>query len=135
MEQLKTEANWLSDAEYERRYTEMQTIAREDFHGFDCLVAQVTNPAGEVSKVYFEYETGLARGADRMATTAAGPMQIISVIRSYGKFDGVLIPTETEIIMPAHKMSQVMTVDQVEYDTLEESDFDLPPEIAEEVGR
>ncbi len=135
LEQLKTEANWLADAEYERLYTEMQTVAQEEFHGFDCFVVEVTSSAGDESKIYFEQETGLARGWDGMATTAAGPMQIITVIRSYREFGGLLVPTNTEAIMPSRKMSPVMTVEAVEYDTLEESFFELPPEIVENVGR
>jgi hypothetical protein len=58
-------------------------------------------------------------------------MQTGSVIRTYGDFDGVMVPTETEFIMPAHSMSQVMTMDAVEYDTLEEKVFELPPKFVE----
>ncbi len=135
LQQMKTEADWLADAEYERRYTAMLTVAREEFHGFDCFVARVTNSAGQESKIYFERETGLVRGRDGITTTAGGPMQIISVIRTYRDFGGLLIPTETEVIFPAHNMSQIMTVQRVEYDTLEETVFALPPEIVEKIGQ
>jgi len=135
LDQLKVEANWRADAEYEERYPEMQTVNRSDFHGFDCFVIAVTDLAGKKSKLYFEADTGLSRGGDAMAMTAGGPMRIITVIRSYGEFGDLKYATESELIMPEHSMSQVVAVESVEYDTLEDEAFDLPPEIAAKVDQ
>ena len=43
-------------------------------------------------------------------------------------------PTESEIVIPEHRITQVITIDEVAFDTLEESTFELPPEIREKLG-
>ncbi len=77
--------------------------------------------------VYFSVETGLIHGVEFTFPTPMGDIPGTIVTGEYKDFGGIQTPVMTTITIMG--MDRVITVQEVEYDTVEDTVFELPQEI------
>lgn len=111
----------------------METVAATDFEGKPCYqVHLVTRDSLEVT-LYYDRETGLQRGTSFTQESAMGKVPVTAVLSDYQDFNGIKLPTRT--VQRAMGIEQVLTLDSVDFDTVPDSAFALPPEIKALVGK
>ena len=83
--------------------------------------------SGFASTEYFSVKTGLQRGFTATQSTPFGPVQATTIVSDYKNFGDLLLPART--VQQTSGIEQVMTIKEMEYDTVEPSAFELPPEV------
>ncbi|UCG88864.1 MAG: hypothetical protein JSW71_10140 [Gemmatimonadota bacterium] len=127
LQQLRQQADFYSVLHLERHIDSFEPVARKEFEGKSCYEVRVTTKWGEEYLEYYEVDTGLQAGTVRTQESPMGPIEATTVVSEYGKFGAILVPTKVE--QRAMGMLQVMTIVTVEYDTVADSMFAIPPEI------
>ena len=127
LRQLQQQADFYSVLFPERYIDSFETVTSKDFEGKPCYEVRVVTKWGEEYAEYYEVATGLQAGTVRTQESPMGPIEATTVVSEYGKFGAIMVPTK--IIQRAMGMTQVMTILSVEYDTVADSVFAMPPEI------
>ena len=100
---------------------------RSSFHDELCYKVEMVDKAEYTRTVYFSVETGLIRGGEFTFPTPMGDIPGTIVTGEYKDFGGIQIPVKTTITIMG--MDRVITIQEVEYDTVDDKVFELPQEI------
>jgi len=127
LNQVRQQADFYSVLEPDAYIESFEPAGRKEFEGIPCYEVTVVTTWGEEYVEYYEVETGLLRGNVRKQETAMGAVDATAIILEYSAFGDVLVPTK--VIQRAMAMETILTVSSVEYDSVEESLFEIPEEV------
>ncbi len=123
---LLRESEFLKDLQLAKHWDSIETVADGDFGGVACW--KLAAKRGEqTATLWFEKESGLARGSEMVVDTQLGKIPVVSTITEYRPFGDVKIATRTETMQMGQKM--VTAIDSVTFDAVSEKDLELPIEI------
>lgn len=105
----------------------METIERTEIDGRSCYKVRVSWRSGRESFDCYSVETGLMVASIHVQESPMGSVEMTSVMSDYKEFGGIVMPTR--IVQRAAGTEQIMVIDSVEYDAVDASAFEPPPEI------
>ncbi len=126
LETMAREADYMKDADPLKRYDTVETTGEATIGGFDCWKVKARK-GEESSTLWFEKSTGLARGVSITIETQLGKMPVTTVFTEYRDFDGIKLPTRTEVMQAGAKL--VTIYETITFDTVDEAAFVLPKEV------
>jgi len=126
LETMAREADYMKDADPLKRYDTVETTGEATIGGFDCWKVKAKK-GEESSTLWFEKSTGLARGVSITIETQLGKMPVTTVFTEYRDFDGIKLPTRTEVMQAGAKL--VTIYETITFDTVDEAAFVLPNEV------
>lgn len=114
-------------------YTSIETVQRTTFEGRPVFEVKIVRPSGREETEYYDAETGLQIGQISTQSSAMGQIQVTTVMSDYQRFGPLLMATKAVQRLGPQEITVTMTA--VEYDTVADSVFALPPEIKALSGR
>lgn len=127
LDQVSSQADFSHILHNPEDYKSMETLDLVPFEGEDCYKVKLVDKTGAESVEYFNKQTGLQRGLSMSQESPFGTVQVTTVIGDYKKFGDLFMPSRISQKMAG--MEQVMKLDEMEFDTVKDDAFDLPPEI------
>ena len=127
LNQVRQQADFYSVLQPEAYIESFEPVGTTEFEGMACYEVKVLTKWGEGYVEYYEVETGLLRGNVRKQETAMGSIDATAIIVEYTPFGGILVPSK--VVQRAMAMETILTVSSVEYDSVEESLFEIPDEV------
>jgi len=107
--------------------TSVTSVSREPFDGVTALKVRVVTSDGDEFLEFFAEDTGLPIGSVGTQRTPMGPVAVVTVLKDYKGFEGVLLPTTIE--QTAAGVMQRILVRSVSHGPLADGVFDLPPAV------
>ncbi len=127
LEQMRDQADFYPELNYDKRYKSMETIDEREFDGVKCYALKMVDNSDSESTHFFETESGLLRGMSQTQEGPMGPMDMTNINKEYKEFGGVKMPVRTEIEMMG--ATRVLTFTTIELDNVPAEKFELPAEI------
>jgi hypothetical protein len=127
--QAKLQLSLNALSHYEDFFDKMECTGIEEFEGTECYVLK--SQKGDFDPVvdYFSVESGLQVGSKLKAATAAGKMEIVSVISDYKSVGDFTMPHKTVSKLP-NGMTQEVTVKSMRMNVdIPEGAFDVPDDV------
>lgn len=123
----RMDADFYSELHDESGFKTMETVARTEFEGTPAYKLRLVRASGEDDIEFFAVDTGLLIGSIISRQSPMGPMEAASSYSDYKNFGGVLAAARMR--QKVMGVEQVIVITRVEYDTLDEGVFALPPQI------
>jgi hypothetical protein len=89
----KRSADFLGEANYKDRYTEIKTVGREKLEGRDVFAVEGTTPSGRKRMLYFDAEKGLLIGIKSLSPDKRPELDSLVLLGEYKQFGAVMQPT------------------------------------------
>ena len=128
LDELKHSADYYFELQDPANYSSMTLIERTMFEGRDSYSVKLVRKSGFELTEYFDVTSGLLNGFQLTTTSMMGKVPGTAVLDGYKPFDGLLVPTITR--QKAMGIESVITFDRIEFDTVPENAFAVPPQIA-----
>jgi hypothetical protein len=129
LEQIREQANFDAVLHERARFKSIRNNGVMRFEGKDCLVLKLVKASGRESTEYYDGQTGLLVGSTEVQETPLGAMPVTGVIGEYKKFGDILFATRLSEAMGP--LTQVMSFQTMEFNTVDDSVFALPGPIKE----
>ena len=127
LEEFREQASFDVDLHDESEFKSMETVEKTVFDGKPCYKLKLVRVSGKEVTEYFEVETGLLAGSTQTQETALGPVVVTGSVSDYKKFGDTLFATKlTQKLGP---LTQLMTLESMEFNTVPDSVFELPETI------
>jgi zinc protease len=127
LEQVKEQAQFDSMMHNEADFKSMETEAVTEFGGKECYKLKLVRKSGREVTEFYDKKTGLLVGTTEVQESPLGPVAVTSLAEEYKQFDKLLLATKlTQKIGP---LTQVITVSEVEFNTVDDSVFELPEQV------
>jgi hypothetical protein len=127
LEEKRLDTDFFGDLHTDKRYASIRTVDRVEFDGRPCYKLQLVRRDGGEDVQFYDVETGLRAGSIVNRETPLGSMNATIVEADYKRFGRVLYPTR--LTNTAMNVQQILTVMNVQFDTVDASEFDPPPAI------
>jgi hypothetical protein len=127
LDQVKLDADFYSDLRDAKTYPDVKTVEKVTFDGRPCYKVAMTRIDGSQDVDYYDVETGLRAGVEGTRETQMGTITQTSIESGYKKFGKLMQPTL--LTTKAMGVEQRITLETVEYDTVQPSVFDPPAAI------
>jgi hypothetical protein len=127
LEQKKFDADFYSELKDPSRYKSMTTVERTTFDGRDCYKVRLVSATGVEDIEYYEVESGLKAGGEMTRESPMGAMSSSYTHRDYKKFGKLIHPATQKISTMG--VEQILTIESIEYDTVDPKIFELPAAI------
>ncbi len=127
LNQIKDQADFEAYLHEPRLYKSLEIVGKEEFDGRPCYKMRSVSHTGAESTEFFDVETGLMRGMISRQDTVLGSIPATTILSDYRNFEGLLAPTKYTIKCVGFDI--ITQIDSVEFDTLKDEDFALPPQI------
>jgi hypothetical protein len=129
LEQKKEQADFQAGLLYTPdRFVSMETVGVVDFNNEKAYkVKFVRKGSNRESTEYFSVATGLAIGSETTMESEMGKMSVTMVVNEYKQFGPLKMPSKTEMTMGANKI--VATTQEVTFNTVPPTAFELPPQV------
>jgi len=120
--QSRHDSQFYGDVDYATRYPQMETVAVVPWGEYTAYEVHLVTSEGQELTQYFDKETGLSVGGERMLETDMGAIPVRSICGQHQVFGGVTQPTHcTESAGP---METIITIETLQFDA---PDFAYPP--------
>lgn len=114
----------LRDPEY---VSSMTTVGMAEFLDQACYLVEIEWKSGRESKDCYAVESGFLIATESVETSAMGEIQMVQTIDDYREIEGIMMPrVMRQTIMG---MEQIMTMDEISFETPDPALFELPPAI------
>ncbi|MGV3772123.1 MAG: hypothetical protein ACO1QB_04420 [Verrucomicrobiales bacterium] len=127
LEQVASQADFYSMLHESSKYTTMETVGKETFEGKECYKVKLIEKSGLETMEFYSQETGLLVGSISKQESPFGAATVVSTIDDYKNVGDFLLPSK--VTQKLSGLSQVITMDEVEFDKVEQSVFEVPKEI------
>ncbi len=127
LEQKRFDADFFGDLKDPARYQSITTVERAPFDGRECYKVRLVNKAGVEDFEFYDVQTGLKAGGQMSRESPMGPMTSTFTHGEYKKFGKLLHPATQKISTMG--VEQILTIDSIEYDTVDQKVFELPDAI------
>lgn len=126
-EQISTQADFDHSLHNPSDYKTMEVLGVEDFNGEECYKLKLVHKTGFDSTEFFSIKTALQRGFITTQESPLGPVTATTVVTDYKQFGDLFMPSR--ISQKAMGAETVMTIDEMEYDKVDPSTFELPADV------
>jgi len=106
------------------RVRSMDVLGQAEFDGHQAYKLRVVLLSGTEEVEYFDVTSGLELGSESSRMVPQGVVATTNFTRNYRQFGQVMQPTT--VVQRALGIEQVVTIDSVEYDTVQASAFEPP---------
>ncbi len=127
LEEKKFDADYYSDLHDASRYESMTTVEVTEFDSRQCYKIRLVRKGASEDFEFYDVKTGLKAGRTGTRETPMGTVTGTSIESDYKKFGNLLVPTMVKNSVMG--VQQVITIESIEYDTVQASVFDPPAEI------
>jgi hypothetical protein len=127
LDQMREQADWQAALHPETFVASVETVEKTEFEGHTCYKVRVVTRWDEEYFEYFDVDSGLLVGNERTQASPMGDVPTVTVISDYREFDGLLVPMKS--VQRMMGVEQIITMNEMEVLDVDESVFDLPPEI------
>jgi hypothetical protein len=127
LQQARDDADFYSDLHDASRFTSMEVVAIEDFEGRPCYRLRLVRKSGTEDVEFFDTKTALLAGSIVKRDSPLGPVSATHVVGDYRQFGDLRIPTR--VVQKMVGVEQILTIQQVEYNTVDSAVFEPPAEI------
>jgi hypothetical protein len=127
LEEKRFDADYEAELTRETRYVSMTTLERVEFDGRECYKLRLERKMGGEDFEFYDVGSGLKAGGIATRETPMGAVTGTTIEADYRRFGSLLHPTVLRSRVGG--MEQVITVTSIEYDTVQPSVFDMPPDI------
>ncbi|MDP7113246.1 MAG: hypothetical protein QGH45_14830, partial [Myxococcota bacterium] len=120
--QSRRDADFYGDVNYATKYERMETVGRVQWGAYKAYKVHVVTPEGQEETQYFDQDTGLKVGSERMTETEMGPMPVRVTCDQHKVFSGITVASRcTEATGP---IEGVIVFESFQFDS---ADFAFPP--------
>lgn len=126
-EQVVTQADFFADFHDLTKIASMQTVAEVEFEGRRCYEVRLRRLNGTEVTEYFDVRTGLSAGGVSTADGPLGKEKQVSVHSDYREFNGIQFATR--IVQRNPQYDIILTIQQVEFDTVDSAAVALPASV------
>jgi hypothetical protein len=126
---MKRQSDFFAILHEDKNYRSMTNLGVAAFEGEDCYKIKLIDTEGTESIEYYSVKTGLQTGFTGSAESSFGKITATSVNNEHKKYGDLLLPSKVTQSMAGAGLSQTMTVESVEFNTVPASTFELPAEI------
>jgi hypothetical protein len=127
LQQTRADADFDAVLHSDKQFTSLETVERTTFEGRPAYKVRAVRTTGDEDFEFFDAETGLMLGAIVTRESPMGPVKATHVTADYKPFGPIKIATR--IVQRMMGTEQVITIESVEFDTLEPAAFVPPPQI------
>lgn len=127
LDTFTTQSDFQSALHPPEKYKKIELQGRTDFHGEPCFKILLVHTNDVEMIEYFSEKSGLMTGSESTQDTPLGPMKVVSRIGEYKPFGALLMPTK--ISQDLFGVEQTIWIDDVAFNTVEDSVFELPPDV------
>jgi hypothetical protein len=127
LEQKKFDSEFFGDLKDPSRYKTIETVERTTFGGRDVYKIRLVSTTGVEDIEFYDVEGGLKAGAQMTRETPMGAMSSTVTYSDYRTFGKLRHPATQKLSTMG--MEQILTIESVEYDTVDPKVFDLPAPI------
>lgn len=127
LEQTREEASFASTLRDPSVVASMETIEQTEMNGESCWRVRLTWRSGRETFDCYSVESGLLVASTSTQESPMGSIQVTSLLNDYREFGGFRFPTRMTQQMMGQE--QILVIHEVEFPPMDESVFDLPPEI------
>jgi zinc protease len=132
-DQIATQADFDQALHDPKDYKTMEVLGVEEFNGDECYKVRLVHRTGFDSTEFFSIKTGLQRGFIATQESPLGPVKATTLVTDYKQFGDLFMPAR--ISQKVMGVETVMTIDKMDYDTVQPSAFELPAEIKALLGK
>ncbi len=122
-----------ADLRLEKDYDSIAYAGEKEVEGEAVHAVVLTDPHGRETTQYYSKETGLRIGSESIEPSPLGDIAVRYVLSDYREFDGLMIATKT--VQYVGPQSVEFVIEDVSFDRVPDSEFDLPPAIRVLVDR
>jgi hypothetical protein len=134
LEEAQYSADYYADLYRQSDYKAITVLERAPFEGHDCYTVRLVRPSGFETLEYFDAQSGLRIGTRMTSTSVMGTVpDVVTVLGEYRDFGGILMPVSAT--QRAMGIESVLTIQQIEYDTVRDEELAPPPAIAALKGK
>lgn len=108
-------------------FTSIETVGEAEYDGEACWEIAYVWVSGRESSECFSKETGLLIASVSSQESPMGTVDMVTRMSDYQQFGDLLLPTTMR--QSAMGQEQVMTIESVEFDAVEDADFEPPAAI------
>lgn len=130
LEQLRTEASFSGQSSIAARYAEAKVVGEAVWHEQPAYELLLKSPDREAT-VYLSKSSKLVIGMKATIDSARGSVPVSVNVAEYKEFVGpkgaIKMPVRSEMLMMG--MTNIITIETVDFGPIEASAFDLPPQI------
>lgn len=127
VEQMAAQADFDHALHRPEDYKSMEVLGVEEFAGEPCYKLKLVHRTGFETTEYFSKKSGLQKGFESNQESPFGPVNVTTVVAEYKKFDGILMPSK--VVQKMSGMEQTLTIDEMEFNTVAASEFEVPEEV------
>ncbi len=127
LDQTRLESEYHRELNQAKLFQSIETVELTEFDGIKCYKIKLVPKTGPPLYEFYEVESGLRRGSQRVLIAPQGNEPFTSIETEYKKFGGVMFATKTVQKVKTHEI--VIKVDSVEFDKTPDAIFELPAEI------
>lgn len=110
-------------------YKTMENLGEAEFEGEKCYKLKLVDTGGTETIEFYSIKTGLQVGFTGSQESAFGKITATSINQEHKKFGDLLLPSKVTQKMAGAGLSQTMTIESVEFNTVPDSMFAIPAEI------
>jgi len=125
--QTKLDADFYSELRDPKNYPEVKTIEKTTFDGRPCYKVSLKRIDGIEDFDFYDVATGLRAGSINTRESPMGTLTMTSIEGGYKKFGK--LTQATMVTQQVMGVEQKITLNTVEYDTVQPSAFEPPPAI------
>ena len=107
--------------------TSSETVEKATYDGKECFKVKHTYKTGRTTFDCFSVGDGLIVATVAKAPTPMGEIEQTTLLSGYKEFNGMKRPTT--MVIEAQGQQQVLTISEVTFDDVKDSEMVLPPEI------
>lgn len=126
-ERIKSESEFLGALRGPEQVTSATTLEKTEMAGTPCYKVKLQWKSGRESFDCYAVDSGLLIGSVQTTESPMGPMESTTLLSEYKDFGGRKIPTK--LVQSSMGQEQVVTITAVEYDSVSDSTFAVPPAV------
>jgi hypothetical protein len=127
LEERRFDSEYYGELKATERYESMTTLEKTTLEGRPVYKLRLVRKGGGEDTEFYDVETGLKAGSVNTRETPMGTVTATTIETDYKKFGNLLVPTT--IKQSGMGVEQVMTINAVEFDTVDAKVFDPPAQI------
>lgn len=128
LDEIREEADFYSELHDPEDFTSMETVSRTTFRDRPAYEVELVRTSGRAYTEYYDVDSGLLLGRVGEQQSPMGSMRVTTTVSEWERAGGVRIPTRTVQRLPTGQ-EIVMTIQEIEYDSVDPAVFELPAEI------
>lgn len=127
LEERRFDSDYYGELKAAERYDSMTTLEKTTLDGRPVYKLRLVRKSGGEDIEFYDVQTGLKAGSTNTRETPMGTITATTIETDYKKFGNLLVPTT--IKQSGMGVEQVMTINSIEFDSVDATVFDPPAQI------